>query len=186
VDRNVLARAYDRSAEGYDERFRTLQRAKYLAASALLEEFPPPPGDVLDAGGGTALFAEWLADPAEPRRGFRESLRTRRLLVIDASLGMLRHARSRAPLCVVADMQHPPLRRGAFAVVVSFTSILDAVAPTLRALASLLAPGGELLATFLAAEASIAEKAFLDAGLRPVTHGVEAGQDRAFILQRSE
>ena len=64
MDRDLLARAYDRSAQGYDDRFRALQREKYRAAGPLLVAFPTPPGDVLDAGGGKGLFSEWLADPA--------------------------------------------------------------------------------------------------------------------------
>ncbi len=62
MDRDLLAKAYDRSAEGYDDTFRPLQREKYRAAAALLETFAPPTGAVLDAGGGTGLFVEWLAD----------------------------------------------------------------------------------------------------------------------------
>src|SRR5437870_2299049 len=86
VDRDLLARAYDRSAQAYDERFRALQREKYRAAGPLLVAFPPPPGDILDAGGGTGLFSEWLADPAEPLSELRASLRHRRLVVLDASI----------------------------------------------------------------------------------------------------
>jgi SAM-dependent methyltransferase len=184
VDRDLLARAYDRSAYGYDDRFRALQREKYRAAAALLEEFPPPAGDVLDAGCGTGLFSEWLADPAEAFTEMRGALRAGRLVVLDASLGMLRHARPRAPLCVAADLMRPPFRPAGFALVVAFTSILGEPRQALRTLATLLAPDGELLATFLAAEASAAERGFPTAGLQPVFAGIPAGQDRAFLLQR--
>jgi len=91
VDRELLARAYDRSAEGYDERFRALQREKYRAAGLLLDAFPAPAGDILDAGGGTGLFSEWLADPQEPLPRLRAALRARRLVILDASVGMLRY-----------------------------------------------------------------------------------------------
>jgi SAM-dependent methyltransferase len=184
VDRDILARAYDRSAQAYDDQFRALQREKYRAAGALLVACPPPAGDILDAGGGTGLFAEWLADPSEPLPELRSALGSRRLVVLDASLGMLRYARTRAPLCVAADLALPPLRQGRFALVLSFTSILAEPAGALRALSALLAPPGALLVTFLAPEAVAAEKTFPAAGLRALAGGIEAGQDRAFLLQR--
>ena len=112
MDRDLLARAYDRSADGYDDRFRALQREKYRAAAQLLAARLPPRGPVLDAGGGTALFAEWLADAAEPFPELRERLRSERLVVLDASVGMLRRARARAQLCAAGDLVRPPLRPG--------------------------------------------------------------------------
>ncbi|HYS08924.1 MAG TPA: class I SAM-dependent methyltransferase [Myxococcales bacterium] len=144
----------------------------------------PPAGDVLDAGGGTALFAEWLDDPSEPFAELRAALRQRRLVVLDASVGMLRFARPRAPLCLAGDLTLPPFRERRFALVLSFTSILGEPFPALRSLAALLAPGGTLLATFLADDVAAAKAAFPAAALQPVTGGVEAGQDRAFLLRR--
>jgi len=55
------------------------------------DAFPAPAGDILDAGGGTGLFSEWLADPQEPLPGLRAALRARRLVILDASVGMLRY-----------------------------------------------------------------------------------------------
>jgi len=78
VDRDLLVRAYDRTAGTYDEQFRAQQREKYRAAARLLEADRLPPGPVLDAGGGTALFAEWLADAGEPSPEVREQIRARR------------------------------------------------------------------------------------------------------------
>jgi len=138
---------------------------------------------VLDAGGGTGLFQEWLADPAEPAPELRERLRGERLVVLDASLGMLRRARSRAPLCVAADLSRPPLRP-AFALVVAFTSVLGDAAASLRALSSLVAPGGALLLTFLAGEAPPAAWLARVCAMRPAGGPLPAGQDRAFLLQR--
>jgi SAM-dependent methyltransferase len=184
VDRDLLARAYDRSAQGYDDRFRALQREKYRRTATLLVASAPPAGDVLDAGGGTALFTEWLADASEPFAELRAALRKRRLVILDASVGMLGYARTRGSLCVAGDLALPPFEDGRFALVLSFTSILAEPARALRSLATLLTPGGALLATFLAAEAAAAEAAFLAAGLKTVAGGIEAGQDRAFLLRK--
>jgi len=183
MDRDLLARAYDRSADGYDQRFRELQREKYRAGARLLASCPLQRGPVLDAGGGTGLFQEWLADPEEPAPELRERLRGERLVVLDASLGMLRRARSRAPLCVAADLSRPPLRP-AFALVVAFTSVLGDAAASLRALSSLVAPGGALLLTFLAGEAPPAAWLARVCAMRPGGGPLPAGQDRAFLLQR--
>jgi len=44
VDRDLLARAYDRSAQGYDDRFRARQREKYRRTATLLVASAPPAG----------------------------------------------------------------------------------------------------------------------------------------------
>jgi SAM-dependent methyltransferase len=182
VDRTTLARAYDGSAESYDDRFRTLQREKYRAAAGLLAR-PLPAGDILDAGGGTALFSEWLADASEPHPDLRAALQRRRLVVLDASLGMLGRAHIRTPLCVAGDLAAPPLQPRSFALVLAFTSVLEEPARGLRALGALLVPDGLLLATFLEAEVPAAEDTFAKAGLDRIADA-EAGQDRAFLLHR--
>jgi SAM-dependent methyltransferase len=183
VDRDLLARAYDRSAATYDDQFRAQQREKYRAAARLLAPLAPPPGPILDAGGGTALFAEWLADAAEPGAPVREQLRARKLVVLDGSLEMLRGAASRAPMRVFGDLEHPPFRPG-FALVVAFTSLLGDAAAGARALAGLLAPSGLLAVTMLAGEAPGAEQLARAAGLNHLAGPVRAGRDRAFLLRR--
>jgi SAM-dependent methyltransferase len=169
VDPRLLAAAYDRSAQGYDERFRELQRVKFRAAAPL---FAGGEGPCLDAGGGTGLFLEWLA-------GERHALAAARWLVLDLSLGMLRRARARTPLLVAADLALPPLREASFSLVVAFTSILDQAPRALRELAGLLRPGGQLVVSFLSAEAP---SAF--AGLRLEAGPIAAGQDWIFALRK--
>lgn len=183
MDRDLLARAYDRSAATYDDRFRSQQRDKYRVAARLLAPLAPPPGPILDAGGGTALFAEWLADAAEPDAPVREQLRARMLVVLDGSLEMLRRAASRAPMRVFGDLERPPF--GArFALVVAFTSLLGDAAAGARALGGLLAPSGFLAVTMLAGEAPAAEQLAHAAGLRHMAGPLGAGRDRAFLLRR--
>ena len=182
MDRDLLARAYDRTAAIYDEQFRAQQREKYRAAARLLQAEALPPGPVLDAGGGTALFAEWLADPSEPSPAVREEIRARKLLVLDASLGMLRRAASRACFPIAGDLQQPPF--GArFALVVAFTSILGDTLAGVRALGCVLAPSGLLALTLLSREALPAARLARAAGLRHLAGPAPAGRDRAFLLR---
>jgi SAM-dependent methyltransferase len=164
VDRRLLARAYDRSAEGYDARFRDLQRVKFRAAAAFLR-----PGPLcVDAGGGTGLLLEWARDEMP---GLLET----RWLVVDLSPGMLRVARRRSPLVVAADLARLPLRSAD--LVCAFTSILDDVPRALAGLAGVLKPGGRLVASFLAAEEPAHFPLRVEARL-------PAGQDLVFALRK--
>src|SRR5207237_10125341 len=81
MDARTLAKAYDRSAATYDETFRELQRAKFRAA---FRELPPlrPGALALDAGAGTGLLDEWLAEPTIRHQEWARSLR---LVALDAS-----------------------------------------------------------------------------------------------------
>jgi ubiquinone/menaquinone biosynthesis C-methylase UbiE len=168
MDRRLLSAAYDRSAPGYDARFRELQRVKFRAAGPLLDAAA---GVCLDAGGGTGLLVEWLREEKHP-------LLAARWLVLDLSLEMLKLARARTPLLIAADLSRPPLREASCALVVAFTSILDDPPRALRELARVLRPGGQLVVSFLAAEAPAEFP-----GLRLET-GLAAGQDRIFALRK--
>ncbi len=180
----MLARAYDRSAAGYDERFRSLQRLKYRAAAALLS--PPAAGLALDAGAGTGLFAEWLGDEGEPAPALRADLRALTWVALDLSQGMLQRARPRAVLPVVADLAAPPLADGSCALVVAFTSVLEEKSRGLRALARLLRPSGVLVATFLRDEAPVPAQVGRLAGLQLLHGPLAAGQDVLFLARRPE
>jgi len=171
VDRRLLAAAYHRSADGYDERFRDLQRAKFRAAGPLLGKAG---GLCLDAGGGTGLFVEWLRAEAHP-------LQAARWLELDLSLAMLKIARARTPLLLAADLARPALRPASIEIIVAFTSVLDEVPRALRELGRLLKPGGQLVVSFLAAEAPAS---FGDA-LRVEAGPVPAGQDHLFALRKA-
>src|SRR5256885_16523083 len=116
----LLAAAYDRSAEGYDERFRELQRVKFRAAAPFLGDAAA--GLCLDAGAGTALLLEWLEEERHP-------LAAARWLALDLSLGMLRRARRRTPLGAAPDPSRPPLPPEPGPLGVAFTSLLEDVPP---------------------------------------------------------
>jgi ubiquinone/menaquinone biosynthesis C-methylase UbiE len=174
VDRRLLAAAYDRSAEGYDARFRELQRVKFRAAAPLLEA-PPPGALCVDAGGGTGLLAEWLRDEAP-------QLAAGRWLVLDLSLGMLRVARGRTPLVAAADLAHLPLREAQ--LVCAFTSLLEDISASLGELGRALKPGGQLAVSFLAGEAPAGQAIARAARLRLQAGPLPAGQDRLYILRK--
>lgn len=191
VDALTLARAYDRSAEGYDERFAALQRPKFEAGARLLDRWLarallPAGARALDAGAGTGLLAAWLREG--PGGAGAGALRTLvdggRLLALDASGQMLLRARARGLPCLRADLARPPFAAGAFALVLSFTSLLGDPAPGLRALASLVAPGGALLVTLLARDWPGAGALASASGLFALAEEAAAGQDHACLLVR--
>lgn len=184
MDLHLLAAAYDRSAAGYDERFRPLQRTKFRVAAPLLRPLPAG-ARCLDAGGGTGLFSEWLAagPDEEPSALLRASLAQARWLVLDASLGMLQVARGRGAVCVAADLALPPSRPRSFELVIAFTSVLERVSASLASLSTLVAAQGTLCLSFLAEEALSAAKLEGATGLR-MRAQADAGQDRIFVLER--
>jgi SAM-dependent methyltransferase len=196
MDLATLARAYDRSAATYDERFRALQRPKYRAAAQLLEQvgfaLAPLAADplILDAGAGTGLFVEWLADPQEPHPALRASLlalvQRRRFLALDVSCEMLRRALPRTPAVVAADLARPPLRARSCALVLSFTALLENVPASLRALGALVGPGGCLCASFLARESPASEELARLSGLLPTSPPLAAGQDLVHVVGQGE
>lgn len=175
MDRHLLAAAYDRSAAGYDARFRELQRVKFRAAARFLR--PLSAGALaLDAGGGTGLFLEWAREETP-------QLAAARWLIVDLSLGMLRIARARTPLVAAADLARLPLREAD--LVCAFTSLLDQVPALLRELGRALKPGGQLAASFLAAEAPEAGSIARASGLALEAGPLPAGQDHVFVLERN-
>ena len=168
-DRKLLARAYDRSADSYDDRFRALQRPKYEAALPFLPEVA---ATCLDAGGGTGLFQEFLRERGHPLAGAR-------WLVLDLSLGMLREGDG---LRCAADLSHLPLRPGSFDLAVAFTSILDEPGRQLREIQATLVADGLLVASFLAAEADAALAH--PSGLRQIAKAAPAGQDVLLVFRK--
>lgn len=174
MDARLLAAAYDRSAPGYDERFRALQQVKFRAAAPFLGQ-PAQGALCLDAGGGTALFAEWAAAEAQ-------QLLQGRWLVVDASRGMLGQALARTRVVAAADLRRLPLRPASCALVCSFTALLGDVAQGLRELGLVTAPGGRLVVSFLAAEAPQGEEVQRLSGLRLLARPRAAGQDTLFAL----
>jgi SAM-dependent methyltransferase len=187
----LLAAAYDRSAAGYDERFRPLQREKYQAALGLLAPWLSEAsaaealsgGLLVDAGGGTGLFKEWLDDAAGPHLRLRRHLSAARHLCLDLSLAMVQRSRARGCLPVCADLARPPLRPRCAVLVVAFTSVLGAVEASLAALGELVAPGGALLVSFLSAESPAPTLVAGCSGLGYVA-SARAGQDELHLLLR--
>jgi ubiquinone/menaquinone biosynthesis C-methylase UbiE len=170
VDRRSLAAAYDRSAAGYDERFRALQREKFRAATPWLSVGAG--ALCLDAGGGTGLLCEWAREESP-------ALAAARWVLLDASPDMLRGARGRAAALLCGDLAALPLRDGAFPLVCAFTSVLGDADRALRELWRAVAPRGRLVASFLRDEAP--RSLALPAG-HALAERHPAGQDLLFVL----
>ena len=190
VDFRALANAYDRSAGGYDQVFRGLQREKFRAAAPLLADGCPSAPALgqrvlaIDAGAGTGLFAEWLYDEGEPMSELRATLRSLSWLALDLSRGMLQRALRRHVTGVVADLALPPLRPSSCALAVAFTSILEEKVRAVRALSACLAPGGSLVASFLKPESPERDELARWSGLEVLRGPLPAGQDLLFHLRR--
>ena len=101
-----------------------------------------------------------------------------RWLVIDLSLGMLGIARTRTPLVAAADLARMPVREAD--LICAFTSVLEDVPRALGELGRILKSGGQLIVTFLAAEAP----ARFPSGLRLEADPLPAGQDVVFVLRK--
>lgn len=177
----ALYRSYDRSAAGYDERFAALQREKYhamLPASDGALHRAIAEGPVLDLGCGTGLAVGFA-------RG--AGLDPRRWVGVDISAAMLERARGRPLEAVRSALERLPFRDGMFRVVLAFTVVrlLDGEdSPALREIARVLAPGGRLVVTVLAARHDPSFAIELErAGLR-ADPGRPCGQDIGYVCVR--
>ncbi|MBS2022848.1 MAG: class I SAM-dependent methyltransferase [Deltaproteobacteria bacterium] len=189
MDALTLARAYDRSADGYDARFWPLQRPKYEAAVELLRErilALPDDARVLDAGAGTGLFAEWLREPtSDPARlKLRQLCETRRLVALDVSPRMLSYAKRRSLPCVCGDVARPPFPLGSFPLVLAFTSLIGDPAPGLRALGALVQDGGAMLVSLLTKDHPGGDTVATLTGTFALAQQVSAGQDQVTLLSQ--
>ncbi|MBN2359828.1 MAG: methyltransferase domain-containing protein [Deltaproteobacteria bacterium] len=129
---------YDAFSRSYDRRRRVGYHALVDDLEAELVARFAPRGLVLDAGCGTGQILERLG-----RAGIRAC-------GVDLSSGMLRQARSRAPLLVRGDLVALPFGDGRFDAVCCF-KVLAHVPEVGRALAELgrlVRPGGFLIAEF--------------------------------------
>ena len=173
--RRILRESYDRSAEGYDERFRGLQRPKYEALLGARGEALAGARLVLDMGCGTGLLAEWLAERGGPAP---------RMVGLDQSHEMLLRARRRGLSVVEGDVDRLPFRAAAFDAAVAFTSIGIDQGPRDRAIAEaarVLRPGGLFVLTVLRVTiAGDVPRELAAAGLRAGPR-VECGQDIGFL-----
>lgn len=183
--KDLLRASYDRSAAGYDARFRDLQRVKYAsllgARADALGPFIAEGGRVLDLGCGTGLLEEWLRDVgAAPRATF---------VGLDLSHAMLAGASERLRARVQGDSERQPFRDGSFAAAAAFTVLGILPGSPARALAELrrvLAPGGALFVSVLGeiAGGPSAFRAELGAAGFLVRASCACGQDVGFACAR--
>lgn len=151
----TIRRSYERSAAGYDERFRDLQYPKFRAM--LDDGVALGPAPWLDLGCGTGLLQAYLREERGPAAV--------PLVGVDFSFAMLAHARARGVRAVGARLDALPFPDAAFGAVLSFTALRLVVddAGERRALAEVarvLAPGGRFVLTVLRAndDPSLAER----------------------------
>lgn len=140
--KDYLAQSYDRSAEQYDEKFRTVQYEKFssliLPYKSFLEQ-----KTLIDIGCGTGLLFEFLNGEGIKHSG----------LGIDLSRNMLLVAQDkRQGTFVQADMYKLPVKNASADVVASFTAINifpDAVDLILAETGRVLKTGGMLILSVL-------------------------------------
>ena len=176
--RSFLRDSYDRSAAGYDERFRGLQATKYSLLWAGAEELLAPAfagGRVLDLGCGTGLFSDHLASLALPKA---------KVVGLDGSFDMAKQACGRASYVVQGDGECLPFCSGAFDAVVAVTVVRIVAASDGRIVgevARVLKPGGVFALTVLAASCDAGLRETLAANGLAVQRQFPCGQDVAIV-----
>ncbi|RUM47133.1 MAG: hypothetical protein DSY37_03505 [Hyperthermus sp.] len=119
-----IRKAYDSTAEGYDELYGQEQAEKYEASLEKIRKAAGAAATLCDAGGGTLLFQEFLK-----KHNLIASVKY--YVAIDLSLSMIKIARRRTAKLeastltelVHADVEHMPLRDKACSLLVSYTVI---------------------------------------------------------------
>jgi SAM-dependent methyltransferase len=144
----LSARAFDRIAEAFDDRFggwESVAAQRRAVRRELLDAFPPG-ASVIEIGGGTGEDAQWLAAAG------------RRVLLTDVSPRMVRCARDkfagrsglRAMVAAAENLDALDLAEerfdGAFSNFAALNCV-DDLAPVARGLAALVRPGGAVILT---------------------------------------
>lgn len=177
MSRELLQRAYDRDAPGYDATFWQLQRPKYETMLGPRAEAIAGLRPLLDLGCGTGLLADFLAETGQQIEG---------IVGADLSAGMLACAHARGLPVVQADAARLPFVTGAFEAVVCFTVLRlfdDDERPALSEIARVLRPGGLLFLTLLTRQADGALVANLSRRGFEIKKRLSAGQDTGFLCR---
>jgi len=171
-----LRRRYDDTADFYDRRYEEIQRAKY---SIVMKNLPDGSKRILDLGCGTGMFLKEL------------STRAKFVVGVDASLEMLKVAKSRAEevALVQADADALPFADGSFDAVVSVTLLQNMPDPavTVRELVRVLRPSGVVVLTVMKRKYSREEleRWVKQAGMKLVSSGEMEGNEDVFCVARA-
>ncbi len=179
----TLRAAYDRTANEYDDRFRALQRLKFITmvdaagdelAARLRHE------RVLDLGCGTGLLGEYLMDVG---------LRARPIIGLDLSHRMLRHVDRRAVVAVQGDAAALAFAGASFDVVLAFTVLEiwpdpDRTRLALDEVRRVLSVGGIFVVTVLAAADALGFAGHLAAAGFSAVRVPDCGQDVGYVCRR--
>jgi ubiquinone/menaquinone biosynthesis C-methylase UbiE len=105
-DQMKVKNYYNAFSDGYDRFYHDIQIQKFLALQDII--LPLKIISMVDLGGGTGLFAEWLDEP---------------IITVDLSYDMLHSglANQRTFLPIAGDMVSLPFRKQVFRSVISFT-----------------------------------------------------------------
>jgi ubiquinone/menaquinone biosynthesis C-methylase UbiE len=130
--KQAIKEIYDKTANIYDRRYRSIQKEKYEIMLESLQLKTP----ILDLGCGTGLLQKYL-----------RTIKTN-LIGIDISYEMLKHSKE---LCVQGDVENLPFKDNSFATVLSFTTFqnLDSAEKALTEVARVLQPNGLAVITIL-------------------------------------
>lgn len=180
---HALRAAYDRTADDYDQRFRALQRLKFVTMlhaggdelAARLQD-----GRVLDLGCGTGLLGEYLADVGHEARC---------IIGLDLSHRMLRHAGHRGVVAVQGDAAALGFAGASFDVVLAFTVLEIWPDPERTRLAleevrRVLSVDGIFAVTVLAAADALGFAEHLAAAGFSAVRVPDCGQDVGYVCRR--
>ncbi len=158
LNSKLAQKLYDKTADIYNSRYRTIQFEKYSRA---LENVTLS-GKILDLGSGTGLLSKFL---------------NRKLISVDISKKMLTKSNSKN---VQGDMAKLPFKNNSFDLVLSFSALMNSSSPqkTINEVHRILKPEGIFVVTYL--------KSFdFTKDLRQkfkIKESIDCGEDVCFVL----
>ena len=134
-----VTRKYNETAEKYDSRYKNIQTTKYLE---VFSNYPKPEKKIiLDVGGGTGLFFDFLEYSAN------------HIICSDISINMLRNGKKkfRNGCFVCADSENLPFKKNSMDLITSFSMIQNLENPlkAINQMNSMLKTHGNLILTVL-------------------------------------
>ncbi len=158
----IAQKLYDKTADIYNSRYRTIQFEKYSRA---LKDINLS-GKILDLGSGTGLLSKFL---------------NRKLISIDISKKMLKKSNSKN---VQGDIAELPFKDDSFDVVISFSALMNSSNPkkTINEVNRILKSDGVFVVTYL--------KSFnFTKDLKQkfkIKESIDCGEDICFILNSNK
>ncbi len=129
LNSKIAQKLYDKTADIYNIRYRSIQFEKYSYALKDVDLS----GKILDLGSGTGLLSKFL---------------NQKLISVDISKKMLRRSNSKN---VQGDMSELPFKENVFDIVLSFSALMNSPNPkkTINEVNRILKPEGIFVVTYL-------------------------------------